>query len=195
MKKIISSILIFIFTFMLVGCGGKKEETKQTSKEQPKQEQKQEVKEEKKEEEVKQETKKDLKQLFKLSDIKNKSQDEVNSILDSPKANRKEKWHYHDTKEEAPNCFVNTYEKNNMEIEVFFIDGKAATITVTPKETVASSDINNILKMFYLSFSDAEFANKLGMRWKNQFGVYEFAINFEGEKVSFIYIILDEKYR
>lgn len=137
----------------------------------------------------------ELGQLFKLSDIKDKSQDQVNNIIGQPIGSREETWHYYDTKEEAPNCFANTYEKNNMEIEMFFIDGKAARVTVTPKDSISSGSVNSILKMFYLSYDNSDFANEFGMRWNNKFGVYEFDINFESEKVSFIYIVLDEKYK
>lgn len=137
----------------------------------------------------------ELKQLFKLSNIKNKSQDEVNAVIGQSTGSRKETWHYYDTKEEAPNCFANIYQKNDMEIEVFFIDGKAARITVTPKNTIASGDIDNVLNMFYLSYDNPNFGNSFVTRWNNKFGVYEFAINFESDKVSFIHIILDEKYR
>lgn len=137
----------------------------------------------------------ELGQLFKLSDIKDKSQDEVNNIIGQPIGSRKETWHYYDTKEEAPNCFANTYEKNNMEIEMFFIDGKAARVTVTPKDSISSGNVNSILKMFYLSYGNSDFVNEFGMRWNNKFGVYEFDINFESGKVSFIYIVLDEKYK
>ncbi|MBV4423244.1 hypothetical protein [Clostridium tyrobutyricum] len=137
----------------------------------------------------------ELKQLFKLSDIKNKSQDEVNAVIGQPTGSRKETWHYYDTKEEAPNCFTNIYQKNDMGIEVFFIDGKAARITVTPKNTIASGDIDNVLNMFYLTYDNPDFGNSFVTRWNNKFGVYEFSINFESDKVSFINIILDEKYR
>lgn len=136
-----------------------------------------------------------LGQLFKLSDIKDKSQDEVNNSIGQPTASKEETWHYYDTKEEAPNCFTNTYEKSNMEIEVFFIDSKAARVTVTPKDSISSDEVNSILGMFYLSYVEPQISNKLKMGWTNQLGTYEFDINLEDKKVSFIYIILDEKYR
>lgn len=182
-------MVLIIASGVMVGCG-KKEEAKQTS--QPKQEQKKDVK---KEEVKHEENKKELGQLFKLSDIKNKSQEEVNKFLGEPKDSRQEKWHYYDTKEEAPNCFVNIYEKNNTEIEIFYIDGKAARLTITPKETISADNINGILKMFYLSYDNPTFSNNFAARWEGQFGVHEFDINFQDEKVTFIYIILDEKYR
>ncbi|AKN32376.1 hypothetical protein Ccar_16510 [Clostridium carboxidivorans P7] len=192
---LVSILVIIICIVAFHSCGSNKKVDKNNTKQTTVQ-QKQEVKKEETKKEVKQEeTKQELGQLFKLSDIKNKSQEEVNTILGQPTANRQEKWNYYDTKEEAPNCFVNIYNKNNMEIEVFFIDSKAARITVTPKETIASSNINNILKMFYLSFDNPDLANKFGMHWNNQFGVYEFAVNFQDEKVTFIHIILDEKYK
>lgn len=140
-------------------------------------------------------TQKVLEKLFKLSNIKDKSNEEVNNILGQPSGTRKQTFNYSDTHEQANDCFVNVYDKEQVRVEVTFIDGKAGSITVMPKQDIPSSRIQDVLDMFSLDFINPTFSNQFVMRWEKQFGVYEFSLNISNEKISDIIIKLDEKYK
>lgn len=183
-----------IIAMSLAACEKKTEVVKNNDKVN----QEQEVKKEEKidtETSVKQEVKKeDIKSLFKIEEVKNKGEEDINSLLGQPKEKEETSWHPKNSSETIK-CFANIYEKNNYEIEVLFIDKVAARITITPKDKISYPEENeNILKSLGISPVQCDFENSLKTEWRNKYGVYNFTINALGENVSFIYIILDQKY-
>jgi uncharacterized protein YxeA len=135
-----------------------------------------------------------LDKLFKLSEIKGKAPSEVNNIIGQPDAQRNDKWEYYDTHEET-DAVVEIFHKKQFDIELWFIDGVAARLSLEPKVKIQTNQIADILKMFSLGFTEPTYANDYGMRWVDQFGIYEFSISYQDYTITLIDIILDEKYR
>ncbi|EGO87390.1 hypothetical protein G8S49_01520 [Clostridium botulinum C] len=193
MKKIFIAVLSVIMAMSLAACEKKKEVVKNNDKVN----QKQEVKKEEKIDNgtnVKQVKKEDIKPLFKIEEVKNKSEKYINYLLGQPKEKEETSWHSKNSSENIK-CFANIYEKNNYDIEILFIDKIAARITITPKDKINYPEENeNLLKSLGISPVQCDFENSLKTEWKNKYGVYNFTINALGKNINFIYIILDQKY-
>lgn len=132
--------------------------------------------------------------LFKLSQIKGKTPTEVNNIIGKPDAQRNDKWEYADTHEQT-DAVVEIFHKKQFDIELWFIDGVVARLSLEPKIKIETNQITDVLKIFSLGFTDPTYANDYGMRWVNEFGMYEFSISYQDYTITLIHIILDEKYR
>lgn len=130
----------------------------------------------------------------KITDIIRKSESEVAVVLGQPDSREEERWHYADSEDYVSNCFKCSY-KNGL-VEVFYIEGVAARITV------------NVTDMDYEN--DAAIMNSLGLPtdriyvsgsnfskvWQGVEGIYEITAfnNRDTDKVNYIYIITDEMY-
>lgn len=170
MKKILLVILSVIMTLSLVACSVKKESTKDNVQS------------------------KNI--LFQIEDIKGKDKKEVNRLLGKPENTEKREWYFAENGEKAKECFTSNYTKNNFKIEVFFIEGKAGRITLTPNNTLKYPEDNKqILKQLGLNLETPTFENELVTRWQNKFNTSEIGINARENKITFILIILDEKYK
>ncbi|HWP95833.1 MAG TPA: hypothetical protein VN426_03210 [Syntrophomonadaceae bacterium] len=133
-------------------------------------------------------------QIVKLTDIAEKSEAEVAKILGPPLTELKDqdKWRYYGSNEWIANCPTFHYING---ISIKYVEGKAAQITITPVDPLAYADFNKALQLVGLIPVTPSAKTDAGATWNNIEGIYKFQVfNYKG-KVSYIYAIVNEKYR
>lgn len=145
-----------------------------------------------------------IEKMFTLSDIANKSLEEVSAILGEPDMLEDGTWKYSGTDTVIENC-PTAYYKNSA-IEIKFIEDKAGRITVTPAESIPFSETSSETQELALNLIGTESTPPSSIklqfvRWDEIQGIYEVSVfNKElkgdtGDTVSYIHIITDEKYK
>lgn len=133
--------------------------------------------------------------LVDILSIAEKSESEVTKLLGEPNKKEDGKWRYSGTDTWIQNCPAITYM--NGLIEIKFIEGKAARITITPKEKMVYKDsLNKVLPMCGLKHRNPDFTQEGSFaRWSKIDGLYEFSVFNEGGNISYMYAIANEKYK
>ncbi|KNF07162.1 hypothetical protein CLPU_22c00140 [Gottschalkia purinilytica] len=137
---------------------------------------------------------------FNVAELKEENVEEVNKVLGEPISNEKARWKYYGTEEYIEDgCFENVYKKDEFEVEVFFIENKAARIAITPQEKMdIKKDSKKFLKRLGLPTGSIYSETSLVRAWEYLGGLYTVTIgtvNQESDEINYMYIIVDEKYR
>lgn len=110
MRRLIIVLMVFMLGISMTSCGSSKETAKV---------------------ETQKGTGEKGKLVFNIKDIANKSKDEVDNILGIPIESSEEEFVYTDTNTPAKESSRSFYIKDNLVIDVFFIDGVAAQVVTT----------------------------------------------------------------
>lgn len=131
--------------------------------------------------------------LLKIQDIANKSEQEVEKVLGKPNKKAEGKFRYAGTNNYLPAPTV--FYKDGA-VEVKFVEGKAARITVTPKDELKYPDnLPQALELVGLSKDTAMEQSERGAAFSDVNGIYSGQIFPENNKVSYLYFIVDKKYK
>jgi len=133
----------------------------------------------------------EIQPIIKITDITDKSEADVTKALGDPISKTDGTWRYSGTSKQVANSPTITY-KNGIEIK--FIEGKAARITITPQ---TSTDIKpkDAVKLVGLNPVKPTSEASVKTEWKNIDGIYEFSVFTQNGKIDYMYTIVKELYK
>lgn len=134
--------------------------------------------------------------IINIMDIANKSTKEVNKVLGEPIELSDEEFEFTETGEHAKESSRALYQKENLQIDIFFIEGIAGQIVITYNDKTVD-DINEefILSSIGLKVKPYTVKNNEVIQWTNVYSLYDIWITEAayGENVSVV-IITDKKF-
>ncbi|WP_156289378.1 hypothetical protein [Oceanobacillus salinisoli] len=86
-------------------------------------------------------------------------------------------------------------EKYENGLEIMYINGNPARITFTPQEEVKIDEKSKLAKMVGFDEIKPDFENEFTNRWEGIGGYYELSAHADNGKVTFFYLITNEKYK
>lgn len=131
-----------------------------------------------------------------IMDIANKKEEEVNKILGDPIESSDEEFKYTETGENAKNCSRALYQRENLQIDIFFIEGIAGQIVITYNDkNIGEVSEDFILSSIGLKLKPHTIKNDNIIQWTNVYSLYDIWITeaSSGENVSIV-IITDKKF-
>lgn len=125
----------------------------------------------------------EVKQLFTISDFKDKDEKSIETLLGKPK-------------EKNGDTYI--YEKDNYTFEITYFNSKCGKIKIDPKVDMKyPADGTNILKVIGINAGEADKVTPAGFEWNNKFDTYKISVVSNNEpdgKLEYAEIVLSEEY-
>lgn len=125
----------------------------------------------------------EVKQLFTVSDFKDKDEKAIETLLGKPK---------------EKNGDTYTYQKDNYTFDITYFNSKCGKIKIDPEaEMKYPADGTNILKVLGINAGDADHISPAKLEWDNKFDTYKISVISNNEpdgKLEYVEIILAEEY-
>lgn len=126
----------------------------------------------------------DVNKIVSISDLKNKTSDNIKAILGDPV---------------SENNNVLTYKKDGYTFDITYFDSICGQIKVTPDaEMNYPADATNILKVFGINGGDSDTISPVGLAWNNKFDTFSISVvpdENNGSKLGSVQVILEQKYQ
>lgn len=131
-----------------------------------------------------------------IMDIAKKKEEEVDKILGDPVESSDEEFQYTETGQNANNCSRALYQRENLQIDIFFIEGIAGQIVITYNDKkIGEVNEDFILSSIGLKSKPYTIKNDDIIQWTDVYSLYDIWITeaSSGENVSIV-IITDKKF-